>query len=217
MFHSERFKQAIVTNAPHLVRYWTAAVLLCKRRVSSSKASSTNEARRLLKNLVYALQDCEYTDPIVVFVNSLTFKFDFVAAQQKLSECEAVLKSDFFLCRQSDFFMEEARIFVFENYCRIHNKIDLQDISDKLAMNRSDAEKWIVDLICRAEDLDAVIDQDCVVMGTSVSRGAVSVCQQVSRIRDFNSRASTLQQTYQTHLNEARKEKAKKERDTKEE
>jgi hypothetical protein len=55
LFFSERYKQAITTHAPHLLRYLTAAVLLCKRRLvkksssSTSSSSSSADARRLLK------------------------------------------------------------------------------------------------------------------------------------------------------------------------
>ena len=211
LFHSERYKQAITTNAPHLLRYLTAAVLLCKRRVTKKAAAGSNfEARRLMKNLINVMQDCEYTDPIVEFVNCLCVKFDFESAQTKLAECEKVLATDFFLCHQTALFMQEARVFVFENYCRIHNKIDLRALGDKLAMDQDQAERWIVDLI-RNADLDAKIDSEegCVVMGGSPQ----SIYEQVmDRTRDLNVRSATLSQTLNNVLNEARKEKAKQER-----
>lgn len=212
LFHTERYKQAITINAPHLLRYLTAAVLLCKRRFTKSKATSGSlnaEARRLMKNLINVMQDCEYTDPIVEFVNCLCVKFDFESAQTKLQECEKVLNADFFLCRQTDLFMEEARVFVFENYCRIHNKIDLTALGKKLAMNQDEAERWIVDLI-RNADLDAKIDsqEGCVVMGGSVQ----SIYEVVmERTRDLNVRSASLTQSLNTVLNEGRKEKTKKE------
>ena len=216
LFHSERYKQAITTNAPHLLRYLTAAVLLCKRRVTKKAAAGSNfEARRLMKNLINVMQDCEYTDPIVEFVNCLCVKFDFESAQTKLAECEKVLATDFFLCHQTALFMEEARVFVFENYCRIHNKIDLQALGEKLAMDQDQAERWIVDLI-RNADLDAKIDSEegCVVMGGSPQ----SIYEQVmERTRDLNVRSATLAQNLNNVLNEARKEKAKKERAAREE
>lgn len=211
LFHTERYKQAITTNAPHLLRYLTAAVLLCKRRITKKAAAGSNaEARRLMKNLINVMQDCEYTDPIVEFVNCLCVKFDFEMAQTKLQECKMVLASDFFLCRQTGLFMEEARVFVFENYCRIHNKIDLSALGKKLAMNQEEAERWIVDLI-RNADLDAKIDSEegCVVMGGHVQ----SVYEQVmERTRDLNVRSATMTQNLNNVLNEARKEKAKKAR-----
>lgn len=99
LFHTERYKQAITTIAPHLLRYLTAAVLLCKRLVTKKAAAASNaEARKLLKNLIYVMQDCEYTDPIVEFVNCVCVKFDFDSAQTKLADCEKVLAADFFLC-----------------------------------------------------------------------------------------------------------------------
>ena len=216
LFHTERYKQAITTNAPHLLRYLTAAVLLCKRRVTKKAGTGSNaEARRLMKNLINVMQDCEYSDPIVEFVNCLCVKFDFESAQSKLQECEKVLSSDFFLCHQTSLFMEEARVFVFENYCRIHNKINLGALGKKLAMNQDEAERWIVDLI-RNADLDARIDSEegCVVMGGSIQ----SVYEQVmDRTRDLNVRSAALTQNLNNFLNETRKEKIKRERAAREE
>ena len=210
LFHTERYKQAITTNAPHLLRYLTAAVLLCKRRITKKTATGSNaEARRLMKNLINIMQDCDYSDPIVEFVNCLCVKFDFESAQTKLQECEKVLEADFFLCKQTGLFMEETRVFVFENYCRIHNKIDLKALGEKLAMNEVEAERWIVDLI-RNADLDAKIDSEegCVVMGGSVQ----SVYEQVmERTRDLNVRSATMAQNLNKLLIDARKNKAKAE------
>merc|ERR1711937_243919 len=197
-------KQAITTNAPHLLRYLTAAVLLCKRRVTKKAAAGSNfEARRLMKNLINVMQDCEYTDPVVEFVDCLCVKFDFESAQATLVHCEHVLSTDFFLCKQTSLFMEEARVFVFENYCRIHNKIDLRALGEKLAMDQDQAERWIVDLIRNAE-LDAKIDSEegCVVMGGSVQ----SVYEQVmERTRDLNVRSATMTQNLNKLLVDARK------------
>eukprot|EP00535_Pseudo-nitzschia_heimii_P008852 CAMPEP_0197188438 /NCGR_PEP_ID=MMETSP1423-20130617/17788_1 /TAXON_ID=476441 /ORGANISM="Pseudo-nitzschia heimii, Strain UNC1101" /LENGTH=510 /DNA_ID=CAMNT_0042640263 /DNA_START=178 /DNA_END=1710 /DNA_ORIENTATION=- len=216
LFHTERYKQAITTNAPHLLRYLTAAVLLCKRRITKKAAVGSNaEARRLMKNLINVMQDCDYTDPIVEFVNCLCVKFDFESAQTKLQECEKVLEADFFLCKQTGLFMEEARVFVFENYCRIHNKIDLEALGEKLAMDEDEAERWIVDLI-RNADLDAKIDskEGCVVMGGAVQ----SVYEQVmERTRDLNVRSATMSQNLSKLLVDARKNRAKAEISAREE
>ena len=211
LFFSEKYLQAITTNAPHLLRYLTAAVLLCKRRIAKHSSrdgrSSGAEGRKLMKDLVKVMQNCEYSDPIVEFVDCLCVKFDFDGAQTKLVECETVLSTDFFLCKQTTLFMEEARVFVFENYCRIHDKIDLNTLSAKLAMDKEAAERWIVDLIRNAL-LDAKIDSEdgCVIMGTD----ARSVYQQVmEKTRDLNIRSATMVQNLKNVVNEARKLKAK--------
>lgn len=219
LFSSERYLQAVTTNAPHLLRYLTAAVLLVKRRVaksSSGSSSSTSlDARRLIKDLVKIMQHCEYSDPIVEFVDCLCVKFDFDQAQTKLAECEEVLATDFFLCKQTALFMEEARVFVFENYCRIHHKIDLSALGEKLAMDQARAERWIVDLIRNAL-LDAKIDSEekCVVMGGDPQ----NIYEQVmEKTRDLNLRSGTLAGNLSSMLNEARKEKARKAREALEE
>jgi translation initiation factor 3 subunit E len=215
LFTSEKYLQAVTTHAPHLLRYLTAAVLLCKRRAAKKAGSNSNaEGRKLLRDLVKVMQQCEYSDPIVEFVDKLSVQFDFDAAQSQLEKCETVLISDFFLCKQSEMFMEEARVFVFENYCRIHHKIDLQNLGDKLAMDKERAERWIVDLI-RDAMLDAKIDSEegCVVMGA----GTVSVYEQVmEKTRDLTARSAGLQSGLRGYLNDVRKAKMAREKKARE-
>lgn len=206
LFTSEKYLQAVTTHAPHLLRYLTAAVLLCKRRAAKKAGGNSNaEGRRLLRDLVKVMQQCEYSDPIVEFVDKLSVQFDFEAAQSQLARCETVLKSDFFLCKQTEMFMEEARVFVFENYCRIHHKIDLTTLGEKLAMDRERAERWIVDLIRNAL-LDAKIDSEegCVVMGT----GSTSVFEQVmDKTKELTARSGALVVNLRGYMNDLRREK----------
>jgi translation initiation factor 3 subunit E len=219
LFFSEKYLQAITTNAPHLLRYLTVAVLLVKRRVAKTYSrdgrSSGAEGRRLMKDLVRLMQNCEYSDPIVEFVDCLCVKFDFEGAQTKLAECEGVLETDFFLTKRSALFMEEARVFVFENYCQIHDKVDLKVLGAKLAMDQEAAEHWIVDLIRNAL-LDAKIDseQGCVVM----SADNRSVYEQVmEKTRDLNLRSAGLAQNLENFVANVRKSNAKKAREALEE
>lgn len=197
---SDKYKQAITTNAPHLIRYLVAAVLL-------GNGNKKMDDRRVWRNLSYMLNDCDYMDPIVDFVNCLIVKYDFEAARSKLAECQAVLGADFFLCRQENF-MEEARILLFEHYCRMHHKIDLASIGEQLNMDVAKAEAWMVELIRRA-NLDAKIDGGNVIMGTNTN----TVYQQVvDRTRDLNIRSATLAQNLNNLLCDTRKEKQKRER-----
>lgn len=74
LFQTDRFRHAITINAPHLLRYLTATVLLCKRRVTKKAATGYgSEAWRHLKNLINVMNDCEYSDPIVQLAR--LFKF----------------------------------------------------------------------------------------------------------------------------------------------
>lgn len=168
LFFQERYLNAIQTNAHHLLRYLAIAVIINKRR------------RNSLKDLVKVIQQEQYTykDPITEFLECLFVNYDFERAQQKLLECEEVIVNDFFLGKQAqdngfvtvplrDEFLENARLFIFETYCRIHQCIDIGMLSQKLNMNYDDAERWIVNLIRNAR-LDAMIDSNMgtVVMGT---------------------------------------------------
>ncbi|KAL8603517.1 Eukaryotic translation initiation factor 3 subunit E [Nucella lapillus] len=161
------YLNAIQTMCPHILRYLTTAVI-------------TNKGRRqkVLKDLVKIIQQESYTykDPITEFVMCLYVNFDFRGAQQKLRECEVVLTNDFFLVACLEDFIENARLLIFETFCRIHECISITMLAEKLNMTPDEAERWIVNLIRNAR-LDAKIDSKLghVVMGTQ----AVSPYQQV--------------------------------------
>ncbi len=67
-----------------------------------------------------AAQSYEYADPVTEFLECLFVRYDFEGAQLKLAQCEAVLDGDFFLSALREEFVENARLFIFETYCRIH-------------------------------------------------------------------------------------------------
>eukprot|EP00160_Parvularia_atlantis_P014252 Unigene3433_Nuclearia_a/m.10518 Unigene3433_Nuclearia_a/g.10518 ORF Unigene3433_Nuclearia_a/g.10518 Unigene3433_Nuclearia_a/m.10518 type:complete len:480 (-) Unigene3433_Nuclearia_a:17-1456(-) len=166
MFLHPNHKQTIQTTCPHLLRYLAAAVIMTKRR------------KDILRELVAMIQQESHTyrDPIVDFVQCLYIDFNFDAAQQKLRECSEVFSMDFFLEPFLDEFIDNARLFIFETYCKIHQKIDISMLADKLTMPQDEAEKWIVNLIRNAQ-LDAKIDTatNSVIMG----QHSQSIYQQV--------------------------------------
>jgi len=146
----EKYANTIQTVCPHILRYLTTAVI----------AQAQNQKNKgIMKSLVKVIQQESYTykDPITEFVECLYVRFDFDGAQQKLRECETVLMNDFFLRRCRGDFIENARLFVFETYCRIHNTISISMLAEKLNMDVVRAEEWIVNLIRHAQ-LDAKID-----------------------------------------------------------
>jgi len=164
--YQPNYLNAIQTTCPHILRYLTTAVITNKRRKS------------ILKDLVRVIQQESYTyrDPITEFLECLYVNFDFDGAQKKLVECETVLLNDFFLIACLEDFIENARLFIFETFCRIHQCISIKMLAEKLNMTPEEAERWIVNLIRNAR-LDAKIDskQGHVVMGTQ----AAAVHQQV--------------------------------------
>ncbi|CAM9619050.1 unnamed protein product [Ectocarpus sp. 6 AP-2014] len=184
LFFEEPFMQAIQTNCPWLLRYLVTAIILTKAGAGGGKYVM-RDLMRVLEHEKHA-----YTDPVTEFLEGLQVSFDFDGAQARLVECERVLLSDFFLCNCADEFMEAARHFIFETYCRIHHKIDIGMLADKMGMEMEAAEKWIVDLI-RGSKLDAKIDSrdNNVIMGGTFP----SVYQQImGKTKDLTVRSYTL-------------------------
>lgn len=191
---------AISQNCPWLLRYLTVSALTSKSR------------RNVIKDLVRLIkQEREvYRDPITEFVEALYLNFDFETAQHKLRLCQEVLQQDVLLCRPAagedapaastnvlQEFMENARMQIFETYCRIHERIELSLLAEKLAMPVEEAERWMVGLMRRAK-LDAKIDSQAnhVVMRTQYD----SIYDQVlSKTRDLALRTGMLA----THLDRA--------------
>ncbi|KAL6639557.1 hypothetical protein ACP70R_023287 [Stipagrostis hirtigluma subsp. patula] len=158
LFFQDRYLNAIQTNAHHLLRYLATAVVVNKRR------------RNMLKELVKVIQQEQhsYKDPITEFLECLYLNYDFDGAQKKLMECEQVILNDPFLGKRTqegnfvtvplrDEFLENARLFIFETYCRIHTCIDISLLAQKLNMSYDEAELWIMNLV-RSSKLDARID-----------------------------------------------------------
>ncbi|KAB7507605.1 Eukaryotic translation initiation factor 3 subunit E [Armadillidium nasatum] len=161
------YLNAIQTMCPHVLRYLATAVIINK----TSRRQAMRDLVRVIQQEMYA-----YADPITEFVANLYVDFDFDAAQEKLKQCATVLENDFFLVACQKDFIENARLMIFELFCRIHQCISINMLAEKLNMTPKDAEKWIVNLIRQAK-LDAKIDskEGHVVMGTQ----AVSPYQQL--------------------------------------
>lgn len=70
-----------------------------------------------------------------------------------------MVQDDFFLGEFKDEFVEAARGLVSEVYVRIHQRIDIGDLSERLNLGREEGEKWIVNLIRETRmGADAKID-----------------------------------------------------------
>lgn len=151
------YLNAIQTMCPHIMRYLATAVVINRTR------------RNALKDLIKVIQQESYTyrDPITEFLECLYVNFDFEGARLKLHECQTVILNDFFIAACLNDFVEDARLMIFETFCRIHQCITISMLADKLNMKASEAECWIVNLIRNAR-LNAKIDSKLghVVMGT---------------------------------------------------
>ncbi|XP_065843339.1 eukaryotic translation initiation factor 3 subunit E-B-like [Oscarella lobularis] len=162
------YLNAIQTTCPHILRYLSTAVVV----------SSSSKRRNFIKELVKVIEQEQYAyrDPITEFIECLYVNFDFDGAEKKLKECETVLLNDFFLVACHDDFIENARVMIFETFCRIHRCMSISMLAQKLNMTTEEAERWIVNMI-RSTSLDAKIDLK---MGHVVMNAHVqSVHQQV--------------------------------------
>ncbi|KAK1021569.1 eukaryotic translation initiation factor 3 subunit E, partial [Friedmanniomyces endolithicus] len=131
-----------------------------------------------LKDLVRVVrqEQYEYSDPVTAFVKALYVDFDFEEAQKRLSEADEILRADFFLANSADTFLDAARHLISESYCKIHQRIDIKDLSMRLGLSSDEGEKWIVNLI-RDTRVDAKIDYQA---GTVImNHPPMSVYQQV--------------------------------------
>lgn len=154
MFFRPEYINTIQTSCPWILRYLAAAVITGRGRARNSGVQ-----QKQLKDIVRIVRQeaYEYNDPLTEFVRALSIDFDFEEAQRQLSLAEEVLRTDFFLSASVDAFVDNARHLIFESYCKIHARIDIQGLSASLGLNNEDGEKWIVNLI-RDTRLDAKID-----------------------------------------------------------
>jgi translation initiation factor 3 subunit E len=163
----------VQTSCPWILRYLTVAVITSRNR---SKAA--NFYQKQLKELIRVIkaETYEYSDPFTNFIKALYIDFDFEDAQQRLVEAEQLFEHDFFLANSQDDFMDSARHLISELYCKIHQRIDIKDLSTRLGLSADEGEKWIVNLI-RDTRVDAKIDYQA---GTVVmNHPPQSVYQQV--------------------------------------
>lgn len=148
-FLNEKSLSIISLSCPHLFRYVGACLILQKR------------VKHLVNSTVWIIhgESGSYSDPVTRFLLALYTEMDYDDAQQELQKCDLLCQGDFFLAEHWKDFQENARLHIFESYCRIHQCINIQMIASKLNMEAEEAELWIVKLIQNAK-LDARIDSE---------------------------------------------------------
>ena len=180
MFLKEKYLNCIQTYCPWLLRYLAFAVVTDKRRWRGRQKDD------LLK--IIKLEEYEYHDPITEFLICLFHESDFDAAQSKMITCDAVLNMDYFLSPLRTEFLEMAKECIFEMKCRIHQKIDMNQLAESLNLQQAEAERWIIGLINDSK-LDAKIDSAS--NHVEMEKSYPSIYSQIV--------AKTKHLTYQTH------------------
>jgi len=173
---TNEYKNTIETICPWLLRY--IAVVIVTSKNLDKKQKRLNEVIKLINQEHY-----NYTDPILDFLRCLNVKFDFESAQAHLVQSKQVLQTDYFLHTYADDFIEQGRILIFEMFCKIHQKIRVETIAEKLNMTQEDAELWIVELI-RNAGLAAKIDSENgnIIMGSEPTLPYQEIIQKTSHL-----------------------------------
>jgi translation initiation factor 3 subunit E len=151
-YMAEENLSCVAITCPWLLRYLIAAIIPRGGR----KHAMAKALVRLLTPDVLAQRD-----PFVVFLHALLVKFDFEAAQLVIADCCDAIATDFFLSNMvsPDLFVTSARGFLFDVYCRVHQRINLRTLAKEVHMEEEEAEKWVVGLI-RSATLDAKVDSE---------------------------------------------------------
>ncbi|KZP07700.1 hypothetical protein FIBSPDRAFT_1052820 [Athelia psychrophila] len=163
-FLSPTYLATIQTACLWILRYLAAAAVLARRSPPSTAtpaAPTSTRVKHALKEIVKVIQTEEHrhTDPPTRFLNFLYIDFDFEAAQRELASASAVVQDDFFLGEFKTEFVEAVRGLVSKVYVRIHQRIDIGDLSKWLNLGPEEGEKWIADLIRETRmGADAKID-----------------------------------------------------------
>ena len=204
-FHEKSYLQTLENLCPWMLRYFAFTVIIGQRR------------KTMMKDLLAEIQSMSYlySDPITQFIECIYDRFDFDEAQQKLKECQSIIKNDFFMQIHADKFMHHARLLICEVYCTINRRVDLSQLADKLELTAEEAERWMVDMVRNATvaaTLDARIDSS----GKQVIMSAPSRTahqQVVERTRDMTVRSAMLTANIENLLQEQSfyiKERSKK-------
>ncbi|KIM73513.1 hypothetical protein PILCRDRAFT_829097 [Piloderma croceum F 1598] len=158
-FLSPTYLNTIQTSCPWILRYLATAAILSRKTSTAGGAGS--RVRHSIREIVKVIQteEYQYQDSVTNFLKELYVEFDFEAAQRELTLAERVVADDFFLGEFREEFLDNARYLISEAYCRIHQRIDIGDLSERLNLSKDEGEKWVVNLIRETRmGADAKID-----------------------------------------------------------
>lgn len=137
LFQDKAYLSTLENLCPWMLRYYAVAAVL-----SSKRRSLTRDLLQEIQLISYL-----YSDPLTQFIEALYDAFDFDLAQQRLKDCHAVMKTDFFLAIFADKFMDEGRALICELYCTVHRRVDLALLASKLELSEEEAERWMVSMV----------------------------------------------------------------------
>ncbi|KTW27787.1 hypothetical protein T552_02227 [Pneumocystis carinii B80] len=188
LFFSPPYINTIQTSCPWILRYLTVAVITLR-----SRSRNAMSYQRRIKELVRVIDQelYEYTDPITDFISALYIQFDFDAAQDNLKKAEKIIKNDFFLVATYSDFINSAHYLMIEAYCKIYQRINIDDLSKSLNLSHTEIVKFIHDDIV---DLNAKIGFEEGII--TMNHPSLQIYQKIiERIKGITFRTQVLTQT----------------------
>eukprot|EP00923_Selenidium_pygospionis_P005122 GHVN01008593.1.p1 GENE.GHVN01008593.1~~GHVN01008593.1.p1 ORF type:complete len:559 (+),score=103.40 GHVN01008593.1:121-1797(+) len=150
-FLAERTMSLVKLTCPHLIRYYGVWAILNRKTLPNKQFETIIE--------IFSTSSTGTKDPFSSLLMAGLVLFDYDEAKQKLAECSDAAEADFFLAPLKGVIEEQARLLIFETYCRIHKSINIDMIATQLNMSSETAERWIVNLIRHAK-FEAKIDSE---------------------------------------------------------
>ncbi|KAG0145368.1 hypothetical protein CROQUDRAFT_63998 [Cronartium quercuum f. sp. fusiforme G11] len=193
------YLNTIQTSCPYLLRYLVVALIVSGRAGAGALKGPTSSrgSRETVKEVIRAVtqEQYQYSDPITEFIRLLYSEVDFEGARLALKQSHKVFNDDFFLSEELGPWLENCRTMISEAYCRIHHRIDISDLVNRLDMEGEEGEKWIVRLV-RDARLDAKIDfkENTVQMNHPKSSVHQTVIERTKRLT-----AMSQEQAYKLH------------------
>ena len=105
---------------PYLLRYLVAALLISKPIKRTGDFTLHKIAEMLGEEI------CSYSDSLTRFLVYTLEEFDLDSAKTEIMNLKAEFSSDYFLHSFSDKIVQNARVLLFDTYCKIHNELNLE-------------------------------------------------------------------------------------------
>lgn len=159
----QSYLHTLQTACPYLLRYLVVALIVAKRAGAGALKgpASSRGSREAVRDVIRAVtqEKYQYSDPVTEFLRLLYSEVDFSGARDALLQAKEVLHDDFFLSDDDtvEAWIENGRTMLSEAYCRVHERINMRDLAERLGLQGEEGEKWIVRLV-RDARLDAKID-----------------------------------------------------------
>jgi|JI6StandDraft_1071083.scaffolds.fasta_scaffold274699_1 translation initiation factor 3 subunit E len=128
-------------------RYAAQQDISAVRTVRSLPTCGQHQPKRTISAVTKLFK---YNDSVVEFIRLLMIRFDFEEAGKQLAQLKKEVESDPFLSKLAPKIVESSQCLYYETYCRIHETLQIKNVSEFTGKDLDEAEQWIVGLIRRS-------------------------------------------------------------------